>query len=53
MRGGAHHPMEHIMGFTQSHWMLSSGECSHCNTAAAAEVNDFGGKHKTLTKNYF
>jgi hypothetical protein len=24
---GAHHPMEHIQGFTRSHWMPPSGEC--------------------------
>jgi hypothetical protein len=29
------------------------GECSHCIAAAAAMVNDFGQKHKTLTKTIF
>jgi hypothetical protein len=33
--------------------MLPSGECSHRIAAAAALVEDFGRKHKTLTKNYF
>ena len=47
------HLMEHIQGFTQSHWMPPSGECSHRIAAAAAMVEDFGRKHKTLTKNYF
>jgi len=26
---GAHLPMEHILGLTQSPWMLPSGDCSH------------------------
>ena len=50
---GAHSPMKHIQGFTQSHWMPPLGECSHCIAAAAAMVNDFGQKHKTLTKTIF
>jgi hypothetical protein len=29
------------------------GECSHCIAVAAAMVNDFGQKHKTLTKTIF
>jgi hypothetical protein len=33
--------------------MPPSGECSHRIAAAAAMVDDFGRKHKTLTKNYF
>jgi hypothetical protein len=33
--------MEHIRGFTQSHWMPPSGECSHCTAAAATMVDDF------------
>jgi hypothetical protein len=45
--------MEHIQGFTQSHWMPPSGGCSHRIAAAAAMVEDFGRKHKTLTKNCF
>ncbi len=30
VRRGAHSPMEHIQGFTRSHWMLPSGECLRC-----------------------
>ena len=26
VRCGAHRPMEHILGFTRSHWMLPSGK---------------------------
>jgi hypothetical protein len=47
---GAHCPMKHNQGFTQSQWMPPSGECLHCIVAAAA---DFGQKHKTIAKNYF
>ena len=53
VRHGADHPMEHIQGFTRSHWMPPSGECSHRIAAAAAMVDNLGRKHKTLTKNYF
>jgi hypothetical protein len=42
VRRGADRPMEHIQGFTRSHWMPPSGECSHCIAAAAAMVDDFG-----------
>ena len=36
---GAHCPMEHILGFTRSHWMSPSGEeCSHHIAVAAAMV---------------
>ena len=53
VRRGADHLMDHIQGFTQSHWMPPSGECSHCIALAAAMVDNFGRKHKTPTKNYF
>jgi len=46
-------PMEHIQGFSRSHWMPPLGECSQCIAAAAALVDDFSRKHKTLTKHYF
>ncbi len=42
----AHLPIEHILGFTWSHWMMPSGECSHRIAEAAAMVDDFGQKHK-------
>ena len=53
VRCGAHRPMKHNQGFTQSQWMPPLGECSHRIAAAAAIVDDFGQKHKTLTKNLF
>jgi hypothetical protein len=43
--------MEHIQGFTRSHWMPPSGEClRHIAPAAAIMVDDF---EKTLTKHNF
>ena len=53
VRCGEHRLIEHIPGFNRSHWMPPLGECSHCIAAAAAMVNDFGQKHKTLTKTIF
>ncbi len=50
---GVHCLMEHIQGFTQSHWMPPSIKCSHCIAMAAAMVDDVGRKHKTLTKHNF
>jgi hypothetical protein len=50
---GTHRQMEHIPGFTRSHWMLSLGKCLHRIAPAAAKVIDFGCKHKSLTKHNF
>ncbi len=44
VRCGAHCPMEHIQGFTRSHWMLPSGKCLRRNAPAAVMV-------KTLVEN--
>ena len=38
---GAHHPMEHIQGFTRSHWMPPLGECLRRIALAAAMVDGF------------
>jgi squalene cyclase len=46
-------PDRAILGFTRSHWMPPSVECSHRIAVAAAMVNDFDPKHKTLTKTIF
>jgi len=36
---GTHHPMEHIRGFTRSHWMPPSGEYLHRFAPTAAMVD--------------
>ena len=41
VRRGAHRPIEHIQGFTWSHWMLPSGECLRRITPAALIVDEF------------
>jgi len=41
VRRGAHHPMEHIQGFTRSHWMPPSGECLCSIAPTAAMVDEF------------
>ena len=55
MQCGAHHPMEHIQVFIsiRSHWMLPLGDCLHRIATAAAMVDVFVAKYKTLTKSYF
>jgi hypothetical protein len=53
VRREAHRPMEHIQGFTRSHWMPPSGECLRRIAPAAAMVDDFEKTHKTLTKHNF
>jgi hypothetical protein len=53
VRREAHPPMEHIQGFTRSHWMPPSGECLRRIAPAAAMVDDFEKTHKTLTKHNF
>ena len=37
----AHHPMEHIQGFTWSHWMLPSVKCLLRIAPTAAMVDEF------------
>ena len=41
VRREAHCPMEHIQGFTRSHWMPPSGECLRRIAPAAAMVDEF------------
>ena len=41
VRCGAHLPMEHIQGFTRSHWMPPLGKCLHRIAPAATMVNEF------------
>jgi len=41
VRRGAHFPIQHVQGFTQSHWMPPSGECLRCIAPAAVMVDEF------------
>ena len=41
VRRGAHRRMEHIQGFTRSHWMPPSGECLRLIAPTAAMVDEF------------
>jgi hypothetical protein len=47
---GMHRPMEHIPGFTRSHWMPPLSDCLHRIAPAAAKVIDFSCKHKNTNK---
>ncbi len=49
VRRGAQLPIEHIQGFTRSHWLLPSGECL-CRIAPAAAMVD-GFVETTLNTN--
>jgi len=41
VRRGAHRPMEHIQGFTRSHWMPQLGECLRRIAPTAAMLDEF------------
>jgi hypothetical protein len=41
VRHGAHRSIEHIQGFTRSHWMPPLGECLRRTAPAAIMVNEF------------
>jgi hypothetical protein len=45
--------MDHIRGFTRSHWMQPLGKCLRRIAPAAAMVDEFVKQHKTLTKTIF
>jgi len=55
---GAHRPIEHVQGFTRSHWMLPSGEHLCCIAPAATMVDEFventlnTNKTQLLPRNY-
>jgi hypothetical protein len=50
---GAHHPMEHIPGFTRSHWMLPLGKCLRRIAPAAATVNEYIENTQNTNKKLF
>ena len=41
VRCWAHRPIEHVQGFTGSHWMPPSGKCLRRIAPAVAMVNEF------------
>ena len=41
VRRGAHRPIEHIQGFTRSHWMPPLGKCLGRTTPEAIMVDEF------------
>ena len=53
VRREAHPPMEHIQGFTRSHWMPPSGECLRRIGQAAAMVDEFVETTQNTNKKLF
>jgi hypothetical protein len=53
VRCGVHCPMEHIQGFTRSHWMLPSAECSRPIAPAAVMVDKLVEKTQNTNKKLF
>jgi hypothetical protein len=49
----AHHPIEHIQGFTRSHWMLPLGKCLHCIAPAAVMVDELVENTQNTNKTLF
>jgi hypothetical protein len=50
---GAHRPMEHIQGFTRSHWMQPLGKCLRRIAPAAAMVDEFVETTQNTNKKLF
>jgi hypothetical protein len=46
----SHRPLEHVHGFTRSHWMPPSGECLRRIAPAAVMVNKFVETRLNTTK---
>jgi hypothetical protein len=38
---GAHRPVEHTQGFTQSHWMPPLGKCLHRIASSVVRIDKF------------
>ena len=53
VRRGAHRPMDHIRGFTRSHWMQPPGECLRRIAPAAAMVDEFVETTQNTNKKLF
>jgi hypothetical protein len=50
---GVHRPMEHIQGFTRSHWMLPLGKCLCRIALAAVMVHEFVQNTQNTNKKLF
>ncbi len=50
---GMHCPMEHIQGFTRSHWMLPTGKCLRRIVPAAVMVHKFVENTQNTNKKRF
>ena len=50
VRCGVHRPMEHIPGFTQSHWMPPSVKCLRRIAPAATIVKEFESNTQSANK---
>jgi hypothetical protein len=50
---GAHCPMEHIPGFTRSHWMLPLGKCLRRIAPSAAMVDEYVENTQNANKKLF
>jgi hypothetical protein len=53
VRRRAHRPMDHIRGFTRSHWMQPLGECLRGIAPAAAMVDEFVETTQNTNKKQF
>jgi hypothetical protein len=53
VRCGVHRPMEHIPGFTRSHWMPPSGECLRRIAPEAAMVDKYNENTQNTNKKLF
>jgi len=47
---GVHRPMEHIQGFTRSHWMPPLGKCLRHIALTAAMVDEFESNTQNTNK---
>ncbi len=48
-----HRPIEHIPGFTRSHWMPPLGKCLRCIAPVAAMVNKYVENTQNTNKKLF
>jgi hypothetical protein len=53
VRCGTHQPMEHIQGFTRSHWMLPLGGCLRRIAPVAVMVDKLVENTQNTNKKYY